>query len=222
VWHFYKNKIFALLAVFIAIFTISFIVSKQHSSNLASTPGAVAGVSCIGTGVPCAESPVTVTAFIRIKEMTFKVYPEKRHPPVSNWSTVANVNLVNCNTSSVRTFNNITTNNQGEGTFTIPFNNPLQAGDYEFLIKGASHLRERFNCYNIDSIEPSIDLTPEGKELLAGEVSNVDDNYINSLDMSVLILDLFTTDYYSDLNQDNKVNALDFSNQIYNLFVSGD
>lgn len=150
------------------------------------------------------------------------MYPEERIPAVGNWDTTADVTLEDCTTTATRSFEDISTNTQGEGTISIPSSVPLPPGDYRFFIHGYSHLNEEFNCYALDGAEPSVDLTLEGKELLAGETSNIYDNFINSLDMSVLVSDLFGSEYLTDLNQDGEVNSLDFSTQIDNIFVTGD
>lgn len=192
---------------------------------LQKTDGNILGLHWCNGISPCTEGPqppVTVTAFIRIVDVKFTVYPEKREPAIGNWATIADVRLQDCNNSNNFTYNAIVTNSIGKGTVVIPSSNPLPEGDYRFFIRGYSHLNEEFNCYTLDTIGPDIDLTLEGKELLAGEVSNSYDNYVNSLDMSVLIGKLFTNDYKSDLNQDTLVNGLDFGNQIYNLFKNGD
>lgn len=187
-------------------------------------PGVLGTVYCNGIS-PCSEGPqppVSVTGFIRIIDVSFKVYPEKRIPPVGNWDTFANVTLKSCSSSYTRTFNNIPTDTTGFGVVPIPANNPLPAGTYRFYIRGFSHLNRQFNCYALNGSNPYIDLTPESKLLLAGEVSVVYDNYINSLDMSVMVNHLFTSDYHNDVNQDTKVNSLDLGNQVYNLFKPGD
>lgn len=170
-----------------------------------------------------AEDDVTISAFVRVSGMTFRVYPEKRIPRIGNWDTYVDLVLVNCdNPAKSYAFNNIPTDATGYGSVT--FGNDVFTLDnpYRVYVKGYSHLNRSFNCYTIDSSIEHIDLTLEGKELLAGETSLVYDNYVNALDMSVLIKDLFTADYKTDLNQDGKVNSLDFANQIYNLFIPGD
>lgn len=152
--------------------------------------------------------------------LEFKVYPEKRAPATGNWDTIAKLTLKDCNTGNTAyNFSDIETSAEGIGMVA----EPIQAGNYQFSIIGASHLNRVFDCYNITGDALTyIDLTPENKLLLAGEVSNVYDNYVNSLDISVLVSDLYSGDYYSDLNQDTEVNSLDLSIQVYNLFKFGD
>lgn len=170
-----------------------------------------------------AENQVSVSGYIRVASMTFKVYPEKRIPRIGNWDTFADVVLVNCeDPDKTYVFKNIPTDTNGYGTVTFPSDVFTLDAPYRVYVRGYSHLNRRYNCYTINHSNEFIDLTLEGKELLAGETSSVYDNYINSLDMSVLIKNMFTDDYKSDLNQDGKVNSLDFANQIFNLFMAGD
>ena len=174
-------------------------------------------------GMLSAQQDVVVTAYVRIQKIHFKIYPEKRIPRTGNWNTMMNVTLQDCNNdNNIYSYSNIITTSQGTGTIIVSNSEPLNSRDYRFFITGLSHLRRKSNCYTINKIEQMIDLTLEGKELLAGEVSNHHENYINSLDMSVLVKKLYTSDTKSDLNQDSKINSLDYSNQIYNFFKAGD
>ena len=66
------------------------------------------------------------------------------------------------------------------------------------------------------------DLTKENKDLLAGAISIVYNNFINALDLSVMMNELFSNDVKADLNQDGLVNSLDLSNQIYNFYDFGE
>jgi hypothetical protein len=168
------------------------------------------------------EDDVNVSGYIRVTSLQFRVFPEKRIPRIGNWATFIDLRLVNCsNPAKFYTFTNIPTDSLGYGTVIFPNTVYTLDGTYRLYARGFSHLNRSFNCYNIDQLNTFIDLTLEGKELFAGETSISYDNYINSLDMSVLIKKLFTNDYQSDLNQDTKVNSLDFANQIYNLFMFG-
>jgi hypothetical protein len=166
---------------------------------------------------------VNVTAYIRPETLTFKVYPEKRVPVTGNWSTIVNLTVVSCDDPSrIFTYNNIPTDDSGEGTLVIPAGDALIDSSYRFFIKGYSHLRREFNCYTLDHVDQYIDFTLEGKELLAGEISIIYDNHINSLDMSYLITHFGTSDNKADLNHDGIVDSLDFDILINNLFLTGD
>lgn len=165
---------------------------------------------------------ITVSGNVAIEEVQFQVYPEKRVPSTGNWSTVATVQFRNCSTGAVLySASGINTNSSGVGTVNLS-GTPITGGSYRFAIKGASHLNRVFGCYSLTTAATYINLTLEGKLLIAGEISNIIDNYINSLDISVLINALYSANYYSDLNQDGDVNSLDVSNLIVNLYTTGD
>jgi hypothetical protein len=169
------------------------------------------------------SSDVQISAYIPITGMRFRVFPEKRIPRIGNWATIADVTLVNCNDpTKVYQFNSIPTDSQGYGSVTFTPDVYTFDGPYRVYIRGFSHLNRSFNCYNIVQSNTLIDLTLEGKELLAGETSVIYDNYINALDLSTMVKKMFTTDYKNDLNQDGKVNSLDMANQIFNFYTHGD
>jgi hypothetical protein len=130
--------------------------------------------------------------------------------------------LRNCTNSKTYTFTNVAVDDQGIGELVITRDTVVWDGPYRFYVKGFSHLNRRYNCYAMDVAKNFVDLTKEGKDLLAGEVSIVDDNYINALDISVLINNIYTSHYGGDLNQDTEVNSLDFSNQLFNFYTFGD
>ena len=219
--HIAKIKVLVLPLV---LLLISFVIANSLYQQWKSTRIInILGITICPVS-PCSEPPqsVTVTSYVRTQEINFKVYPEKRIPAVGNWDTTTDVILQNCTNSSTLTFNGIVTNNLGEGTIILPVNPPVLNDQYRFIINGLSHLKRRYNCYLIDTIAANIDLTLENKELLAGEISNVFDNYINSLDLSVMGRNFFGLDVKTDLNQDGLVNSLDLSNQIYNFYLAGE
>ncbi|MFQ5492593.1 MAG: hypothetical protein ACE5DX_00315 [Candidatus Dojkabacteria bacterium] len=214
-------KIIALTSL--AIFAL-FLLVVAYIKMFKPEEADVLGIKLCGGVSPCVfdtEPGVSVSGFIRIATITFTVHPEKRHPLTGNWDTTVNVQLQNCTTGQNFTFNGISTNTSGTATISLPLSTVIPDGDYRFFIKGYSHLREQFNCYTLATQNPNIDLTVEGKDLLAGEVSVIYDNYINSLDMSVLYNNQFSSSNKNDLNQDTKVNSLDIGNQLYNIFVAG-
>jgi hypothetical protein len=210
----YKNLVIIcycfLLGLIIIIFNSSSINSKILKDKV------------LGENYEVDSNTVNITAFIKTSLLRFRVFPEKRIARIGNWGTFSDILLRNCTSNKFYTFSSVETDDQGYGTVPIGATTVLYDGPYRFYVRGISHLNRRFNCYAIDEAENLVDLTKEGKELLAGEVSVIYDNYINSLDMSVLVNKIFTNDYKSDLNQDSEVNSLDFSNQIFNLYMHGD
>lgn len=194
--------------------TIRFIRSPNSKNIL----GIIScGINCVQT-----DPGVAVTASVPFNYLQFKVYPEKRIPPQHNWNTRSDFKLVNCSNNQELILNNIITDNEGIGEINPTLLNNFNSGDYRFYVSSTSHLTRKFNCYPLYTQNALIDLTLENKYLLAGEVSIRNDNYINSLDLSVLINQLFSSDYVTDLNQDGRVNALDFSIQLTNLYRNGD
>src|SRR3990167_2612688 len=209
-----RKTIFTALIIF--VLAALFITSVKNRNK-----GILGFTFCNGIS-PCeapAEPAITVNGFIRINEVLLKYYPEKRIPVTLNWDTIATVAMQNCTTSTTYTFPGIVSDSNGDATINVPIATSIPDGNYRFFVRGASHLNKEFSCYPIMPDTGLTDLTPEG-DLLAGEISIVYDNYINSLDISVLANELFSADYYSDLNQDSEVNGLDLSNQIYNIFTA--
>lgn len=164
-----------------------------------------------------------VGATVRLVQIDFVTHPEKREPPIGNWDTFVNFQLRDCATHNTDwEYDNVETNTTGSGTIVVPIEDNIEKGDYIISIKGYSHLTKEFECrYFADNVYEVLDLVAEG-ELLAGDTSNVIDDFINSLDLSKLVTNLYTNDYKNDLNQDTFVNSLDLSNQVYNLYLSGD
>lgn len=164
---------------------------------------------------------IVITANINLKEIKFKVYPEKRVPSTLNWSTIADFKVRNQVSSALLLQKVVTTNNSGQGTITLGPSENVSSGNHSVLIKGISHLAKRYNNVPFFKQFEDFDFTPYG-DLLAGDTHSSNDNTINSLDISTLIIRLNTGDYINDLNQDSLVNSLDLSMQIYNLYKIGD
>lgn len=162
---------------------------------------------------------VEVTAFIKMDSLTFKIYPEKRIPPTNNWHTIADVKIVDPVSFAVVAEKSVNVDDSGNGTMLI--DNYFPPGPYNIYIKGASHLTKKIPNITLDQIQMTYDFTPNG-DLIAGDVSPLKDDFVNSLDISYLVGKLNTNDYVADLNQDTKVNSLDLSSLIYNLGKKGD
>jgi len=164
---------------------------------------------------------VTVTTTVKTNKIYFKVFPEKRIPPVNNWSNSYSITLQNCNTNESIKFENVSTQDNGIGMLDTSSENVLD-GEFRFIVQGMSHLIKRFDCVSINSTEPSIDLTINNQFLKAGQISIDLDNYVNALDISELIDKYQTSNIKSDLNRDGLVNSLDLSVLVGNLFLAGD
>lgn len=167
---------------------------------------------------------VTVSAQVPACIITLTVYPEKRVPPTGNWGTDLTIDIYNSSNQLVTTFN-ATSNNQGQITYDVCDQDGLSLGKgvYTFYVRGKSHLRKIFgNITTFDQYASNVNLAAGGQRLLAGETSIVYDNYVNGLDLSTQVEQLYTGDDKNDLNQDGAVNALDLAITVTNLYKFGD
>jgi len=165
---------------------------------------------------------VVVSGFIRLQEIRFKVYPEKRVPSINNWDTRADFQVQNQSTHAVVFQRNLVqTDTGGIGTIHLTSAENIPDGYYSVYIKGISHLSRRYDSIHFDQISEYYDFTPFGDHL-AGDTHVSRDDFINSLDISLLLTNLNMSHYICDLNQDSLVNSLDLSNQLYNISMWGD
>jgi hypothetical protein len=169
------------------------------------------------------EESVTIQAYIKMQQIEFKVYPEKRQPPTNNWQSHVDFK-VRDETSGAIVFerNLVSTNSEGIGTIDLEHSENIPTDDYTVLIKGIAHLTKKYENIHFETIAEYYDFTINEEDLLAGDTHDSRDDYINSLDISTLINQLNTGDYVNDLNQDSIVNSLDLSNQVFNLSIYGD
>jgi hypothetical protein len=197
-----KKVSLSLLTIFIAFCTFTFILGKV---------------------VYAQQADVNVSATVSGCLLDLIVKPEKRIPRVNNWGTIADVSITNLSNTVLANFTT-TTNNLGKTTIDLcSMGINLSAGNYNFFIRGYSHLMKKFsNIYAFNNVYSYIDLSSGDQFLMAGETSKIYDNYINSLDISTQISTLFTGSYKNDLNQDSIVNSLDIANTITNFFLKGD
>jgi hypothetical protein len=163
---------------------------------------------------------VSVTGKVNY-EPVIKVYPERRIPATNNWGNLTVVEIRYPGTTTPIFTQVVQTDSAGVALMQPIDSSMVPPGNYDIAIKGYSHLREVFSDYPFYSHVLNIDLTASGKVLLAGDTVN--DNYINSIDLSYMIRNLYSgTDIKSDLNRDGVVNSLDVSNIATNLYLKGD
>jgi len=155
--------------------------------------------------------------------LSITVYPEKRIPSVNNWGAILDVTIYRSDNSVFAGFTT-TTDNQGYSLINLcDMGYSPEPGNYNFHLRSHSHLRRYYaniSAFNTDQTD--INFSADGSRLLAGETSNVFDNKINSLDISTQIVNLYTSSYKNDLNQDSEVNSLDLSNTIHNFYLIGE
>lgn len=165
---------------------------------------------------------VVVSGFIRLQQIIFKVYPEKRHPSTHHWSTYVNFQVQTLSTHAlVFQRSSVVTDSEGIGIIELASGENIPDGYYSVYLKGISHLSRRYDNIHFDQISEEYDFTPFG-DLLAGDTHASQDDFINSLDISILLTSLNSGNYVCDLNQDSLVNSLDLSNQLYNISEWGD
>ena len=153
-----------------------------------------------------------------------RAIPEKRLPSSGNNSTILRVIVYDIATENIMLDGSVTTDKDGfDRTLFFPDYTNLPKS-YNFLIKGYSHLKKRINnvplTANLDLADLSFGVTVF---LLAGDTNGISgDNYINSLDFSVISNNIYTSDYKTDLNQDKYVNGLDYAIAATNILKFGD
>lgn len=166
------------------------------------------------------DHKVNVTAKINFNP-SIVVHPEKRIPRNSNWSNLNVVDIREKNDTNILITQVVNTNNLGEGELAQIDIDNLSPGRYDVTIKGVSHLKKLYKDIEFRQNTFTMDLTPYG-DLKAGDTSVIEDNYINSLDISTQVKNLYTNDTKNDLNRDSVVNSADISNTLHNLYLFGD
>jgi len=169
------------------------------------------------------QAIVTVNTTVQACLLDIVVRPEARVPAINNWGSTVDITILRNDNTTLATFTLIT-NNQGLGTYDFCANSIFPTpGTYKFYAKGFSHLRKRFLGVNtFNAYHDLVNLTGASNFLVAGEVSNVFDNKINSLDMSYVINKSGSGDIKADLNLDGIVNSLDTTILQNNYFKTGD
>lgn len=161
---------------------------------------------------------VTVSVGIPF-DLKIWIKPENRIPPVGNDSLYIDVSIENSSSSLYAT--NLTVNYSGTGTVGYVSESTIESGYYDIKVKGLSHLTRNFQNEQIGPENTfMIDLTDQ--VLKAGDTHPTSDDYVNSLDISYSILNIYTSDLRADLNRDSKVNSLDFPTMISHLYEHGD
>lgn len=155
-------------------------------------------------------------------QINIKVYPEKRIPATANWSNQNTVEIRLPNSTTSLFTQVVNTNANGDGVMTSVDSDIIPPGNYDFAIKGYSHLRKKYSATLGNNIVTNIDFTSPRDDLLAGDTSIIEDNYVNSLDLSQISINLYSANLKNDLNRDTLVNSLDLSNMAFNLYVGGD
>lgn len=169
------------------------------------------------------DNQVTVTANVQSCIFLLEVRPEKRIPATNNWGTLVTVDVFSASNVYIGTVQ-ANSNNLGVVEFDLCASGlPLSAGTYRLYVRGFSHLRRNYGLQSgFTTAQTYINLVPIGT-MFTGETSIVYDNYINVLDISTQITNMYSTSSIkNDLNRDGTVNVLDIANTITNFYLSGD
>lgn len=174
------------------------------------------------TAVLAEQDQVEVSASLYGCELRITTRPQKRIPVSNNWGTQLGVEIL-AGSQSLGAYQT-SSNSQGIASDNICDKGiQLTGGNYTLYVKGFSHLRRRFtNVASFDYYQTSLAFTSPTQILFSGETSVIDDNFINSLDISTQIAHIYTNDIKNDLNRDGVVNSLDFSSTIANFYMSGE
>lgn len=169
------------------------------------------------------DNQINLSANIKSCILALEVRPEKRYPATNNFGTLLSVDILSPSNVYIGTVQ-ANSNNLGLAEFDLC--SPglfLAPGPYRFYVRGFSHLRKNYGLQSgFATAKTYINLVPLGF-LIAGETSVVYDNYINVLDLSTQIANMYSTSSIkNDLNRDGVVNVLDIANTITNLYLVGD
>jgi len=161
---------------------------------------------------------ITVSAFIDGCPLIY-ITPENRIPPVGNDSLEIDVEIRPAGSLIPIYTTTVTTDNDGFANL-CPAPIGLGTSFYDVAIKGLSHLRRNFQNRQILGIGVTLDL--RDPVLFAGDSHPTEDNYVNSLDISYEILNIYTNNLRADLNRDTIVNSLEFPTLLSHLNSYGD
>lgn len=165
---------------------------------------------------------VQLEASVSTIQLNLTTHPGARTPATGNWAHGFEFNLHDCgsNTNLV-SINPNSANSNGDSVVAIPSSANI-SGSNRIYVRGESHLNKDLGCIDFATQAVTASFTAGAEELIPGEVSNVYDNYINSLDISPLINDFSGNTVKYDLNRDGLVNQSDLNILVDSLYVNGD
>lgn len=155
-----------------------------------------------------------------IREIRIIAHPEKRVNAPENWATLSKVVFYSKTLRKTMLTVSVDLNNHGWSAFDT---NKLEEGVYDISLKGYSHLTKVLRGVRIDQATQTIDFSESNRSfLVAGDVHESKDDFINGLDISATVNELYSADIGADLNHDGLVNALDLSIVVGNLYKYGE
>ena len=112
-----------------------------------------------------------------------------------------------------------------DGVAYLNLDDEVPDGVYTMLFKGEAHLSRRLEGVSVSRNGTILmDFTYGGtEELVAGDVHQLGDDFINVLDVMTVLNDLYAGDgLLTDLNKDGLINGLDLAIMALNLYKGGD
>lgn len=145
--------------------------------------------------------------------------PEKR-VRINNWGVPGRIIFYHTGKRKIEAISEVTLNDKG---WAVTEELLLPDGTYNVAFKGMSHLTKIKYGVPIDEYTEMIDFTfSETFQLIAGDVHESKDDFVNGLDISAAVNFLYTSDLNADLNRDGFVNGLDISIVVENIYKSGE
>jgi len=184
------------------------------------TGGIPGGIFEIPVEQPTENIPENLPGMGVPREIKIKARPEKRVNPESNWGNPGRLAFYNTTLQKNVLVVNIGINDTGWGQIN---SDRLPDGIYDIAYKGISHLTKVIRNIKIDSSTNTLDFTDTNNfYLIAGDVNESKDDFINGLDIAADIDLLYTSDINGDLNRDGIVNGLDVSIVVSNIYKHGE
>ncbi len=156
--------------------------------------------------------------------LSVRALPEKRFPFDGNFSTFLNIVIFQHGTGNEVFNETVTTDNDGYA-YGIDVSMLPTPAQYDFLIKGYSHLKLRKNNITLTPAETQFVDFSEGSTVYldAGDTngSALGDNYVNGMDLGAIARDIYGNDLRQDLNYDGIVNGIEFAIAVTNLYKWG-
>lgn len=148
--------------------------------------------------------------------------PERRVSASTNSSLSIEVEIYDTDNVLKVVYQDIA-DNTGRASINLCDNNvSLVDNNYKFYVKGDGYLKRSFGPLRaFDKSTTTLDLRSD-TELLAGEVSKIYDNYINSFDIDGVNEFFGSNTQKYDLNRDGLVNSMDISIALKNFNSKGD
>lgn len=168
-----------------------------------------------------------------------RVIPEKRLPSIGNNQTVLRLFVFQRGTSDIVVDETVVTDVHGFNRDIFFIEHTQLPKQYDFKMKGFSHLTKRHNQIwlneTLDLVDFSAGVTVF---LLAGDTNGITgdidndgefddvivrgDDKVNGMDLGQIANHIYTKNYRCDLNQDKFVNGLDFAIAVTNINRLGD